>query len=358
MKIGIYNPYLDTTGGGEKYILSIAEVLSNEQVFILLDDHLQAIGIDKIKQKIKSLHGLDLSKIKFISAPIGPETSIIQRLFFMKQFDWFFYLTDGSVFYSTARNNVIHFQVPYKNTTNSLVGKLKLSSWDLGICNSKFTKNIIDQTWPIKTTVLYPPVSVDRFKPMSKKKQILNVGRFFGFLKDKKQGLLIDVFKQLESTGELKNWSLHLAGSAGEGDKKYVNELIKQAKGSKIYFYPNTPLLELARLYGEATIYWHAMGYEEEDPKKMEHFGITTVEAMSAGCVPIVINKGGQVEIVENGESGLLWDDLDQLKNLTKKVIKDPALTKKLAENAQKRSQLFGKENFARQIKEIVYGKK
>jgi len=36
----------------------------------------------------------------------------------------------------------------------------------------------------------------------------------------------------------------------------------------------------------------------------LEHFGITTVEAMAAGCVPLVYDSGGQAEIVSSGYNG------------------------------------------------------
>ena len=59
----------------------------------------------------------------------------------------------------------------------------------------------------------------------------------------------------------------------------------------------------LRQLYAQARIFWHAAGYGEcdERPELSEHFGMATVEAMSAGCIPVVINKGGQPEIVEHG---------------------------------------------------------
>ena len=38
-----------------------------------------------------------------------------------------------------------------------------------------------------------------------------------------------------------------------------------------------------------------------------EHFGITTVEAMAAGCVPVVIDKADQREIVRHVTDGYRW---------------------------------------------------
>jgi hypothetical protein len=58
---------------------------------------------------------------------------------------------------------------------------------------------------------------------------------------------------------------------------------------------------------------WHATGYgfdAEQYPAKQEHFGMTTVEAMSAGAVPVVLNTGGQREIVTHGDDGFLWGEL------------------------------------------------
>ena len=55
----------------------------------------------------------------------------------------------------------------------------------------------------------------------------------------------------------------------------------------------------------------------------MEHFGITTVEAMAAGCVPVVINKAGQREIVEDGVSGFLWNTWGELKDRTQLLAED-----------------------------------
>ena len=81
--------------------------------------------------------------------------------------------------------------------------------------------------------------------------------------------------------------------------------------------HPNVEYGKLRQLYSQATLYWHATGYGENEahhPERFEHFGITPVEAMAAGCVPIVLGKGGLPEIVEHDKSGFLWNTLDELK--------------------------------------------
>lgn len=355
MKIGIYTPYLDSFGGGERYVLTFAEVLSSDhQVDLFLDKHHLTLDPQNLIPKLGKRLNLDLSKVNLKEAPFGEGTNIISRSLFLKSYDIFFYLTDGSIFYSTASKNLIHFQVPFKNTAaRDLWGKIKLSSWNLAVCNSKFTEGVIKEQWPVKTCVVYPPVEVEAIKHLKKKKQILTVGRFTSFSKSKKHEDMIEVFKKMYSSGKIPDWSLHLAGSI-EGDEGYIEELRDLAKDRPIFFYPDYPFNDLIRLYGESSIYWHAAGFDEDDPAKMEHFGISTVEAMAAGCVPIVINKGGQPEIVENKKTGLLWDTLDELQDLTISLIGNPKLISELSQNAITRSKVFSKYHFAQGIKSIV----
>lgn len=357
MRVGVYSPYLDTLGGGEKYMMTIAEVLSGEgdEVEVLLDKHLTSAGGDFLKKKLSDRFNLNLDKVSFLKAPIGKGSNFFERLIFLRIYDVLFYLTDGSIFLSTAKKNILHIQSPLAGQpTKSLWGRIKLNFWNLIIYNSQFTKRYSKNNWPLFSKVLYPPVDIDKIKPLKKKNYILSVGRFFGYLKDKKHQVLIESFRELFKSGKIKDWSLCLAGSAGQGDKEYLEQLKKSAKDLPVIFFPNISYDELMTLYGQSGVYWHASGFEEVDPAKMEHFGIATVEAMAAGAVPVVINKGGQTEIVEDNKSGLLWDDLEQMQRLTLKIINDTALRDNLSKNAILRAPDFSKEAFAKEVINLV----
>jgi len=355
MNVGIYSPYLDTVGGGERYMLTIAEILSKENnVDVFLDSHLQTLDLEPIKNKVTKLLDLKLEDVSFIKSPFGKGTKIWERLNFLKKYDLFFYLTDGSIFYSSARTSILHIQSPIKVSNSGLWRKIKQGSWNLIIYNSKFTKDHCEKYWKIKGEVLYPPVNTEIFKSGKKKKQILTVGRFFGYLKDKKHGLMINSFKKLIDLKKAEGWSFHLAGGAGGGDMGYIKELEEFAKGYPIYIHPNLEFKKLVDLYSESSIYWHASGFEETDPAKMEHFGITTVEAMASGCVPVVINKGGQTEIVDNDKNGLLWNSLKEMESQTLELIKNPKLLEEFSKSATAKSALFSKEKFTEKIGEIV----
>ncbi|TSC88566.1 MAG: Uncharacterized protein G01um10147_62 [Microgenomates group bacterium Gr01-1014_7] len=352
MRVAIYSPYLDTFGGGEKYMMTIAESLSSlQRVDVLLDKHLRSLGGDYLKKELSKRFDLDLNKVSFIKGPIGEGSSFLARLAFLKHYDVLFYLTDGSIFLSTSKRNILHIQSPLAGQpAKNFWGKLKLKSWNLIIYNSNFTKKHSETNWPLSSEVIYPPVDTDKIKPLKKKKYILSVGRFFGYLKDKKQNLLIKTFRELHKENNLKDWSLQLAGAASKGDESYLRELKNLAAQLPVNFYPNIDYDSLVKLYGESSIYWHASGFSEDDPTKMEHFGITTVEAMAGGCVPVVFNGGGQIEIIGRGTSGMLWDTPEQLKEYTVKLIKNSGLMKKMGKAAIQSARQFSKDKFRDKI--------
>lgn len=356
MRIAIYSPYLDTGGGGEKYILTIAEILSKEfEVDVLLDKHLFSKGLNDLKSKNERVHGLDLSKVRFILAPVGKESSFFQRIFFLKKYDFIFYNSDGSIFLSTAKKSILHFQLPLDNIqAKNIWEKIKLNSWKEAIFNSNFTKDYIQKRYPIRGLTVYPPVDLSFFKVGKKKKQILSVG-FFSTSKPKKQELLIKVFKDLINEQGLKQLSLHLAGGIMEGNEDFLSMLKRQAKGYNIFFYPNIELNDLINLYSHSLIYWHGAGYGESDPKKFEHFGITTVESMASGCIPVVINKGGQIEIVTNRFDGFLWNTPEELKTITIKILNDKKMQQDLSQYARTSSEKFSKEKFEKAILNLIH---
>lgn len=353
MNTAIYTPYLDTASGGEKYMLTIAEYLSQKgNVDVLIDTTLRNKNIKEIIRKIETMHNLNLSKINMVNAPLGPNSDPLKRLFFLKKYDYLFYNSDGSVFLSTSKNSIVHFQLPFEGIGKGIIEKAKFRSWKEAIYNSDFTKNYIEKTLSLKGVVVYPPVDIENFKSIPKKRQILSVGRFSKF---KKHNLMIKVFKDLLKEQKLKKITLHLAGGTSTGDGVDLEELKKEIKGYPIYLHPDVSLKELTDLYGESLVYWHAAGFEETNPKNMEHFGISTVEAMAAGCIPVVINLGGQKEIVENEKSGFLWNTINEWKEQTLKVLNDKKLQTTVSKNAINRSKLFSKERFCKQIEKIVY---
>lgn len=352
MKVGIYDPYLKTMGGGERYALTFAEVMIREghKVDIFWNENM----IDEAGRRF----GLDLKGVNFETNIFVKHHSLIKRLSKLRLYDLFFCMSDGSIPWVFGKKNILHFQVPFKDVVGrSVLNKLKLSRFDYVVCNSFFTKKFIDREYGIESIVIYPPVEVGLIKTGKKEKVILSLGRFSASLHAKQQGVLIGVFKDMVDEG-LKNWQLILAGGAlGGVDDEFVQKLRIQAQGYPIDFKINISFEEIKKLYAKTKIYWHAAGFgieEKQTPEKAEHFGISIVEAMAAGCVSVVVGKGGPKEILKHGESGFFWKEKDQLKRYTFCLIKSEVLRKKISAQSVERSRSFSKERFRTAFLRIV----
>lgn len=349
MKIGFYSPYLDTFGGGERYILTLASHLSqNNDVRIFWDDI-------QIKAPLSRFLKIDLTKAKFEKNIFKEST--LKKTILTRDYDLIFVLSDGSVPLSFAKKNILHFQVPFVFDTISNGTKLKLKKYSNIIVNSYFTKNFIDRSFSVNSEVIYPPVDIKSLQSGQKEKIILSVGRFSpNQLHPKKQEVLIEVFKEVYKRN--KDWKLFLIGQAKKDDQKYLRQLQKSVSGFAIKIMDNLPQDKLREIYSKSSIYWHATGFGENEiksPQKMEHFGISTVEASASGCVPVVIGMGGQREIVEHNKTGLLWKTKAQLLEETLNLIASPAKMQSLSIAALKNSRRFSQEVFFKQYEKIIY---
>lgn len=225
---------------------------------------------------------------------------------------------------------------------------------------SEFTRYWIRRYWSRDSELLYPPVAVEAFAPRAKRNLILTAGRLFAGGHNKKHIPMIVAFKQLVDGG-LRDWEFHIAGNVGveRVDRDYFRQVQAAARGYPIVLHPNASADELKALYGAAKIYWHASGYgedEQRDPIKFEHFGITTVEAMAAGAVPVVIGKAGQREVIEPETSGLHWRTLKELEAQTRRVIADDALWARLSRGAIERSRAFSRAAFDARVRALMDG--
>ena len=352
MKAGIFDPYLDTVGGGERYALTMAEALLEKgwQVDIFWKDW-------SIKDKLIKKFSLNIERVNFL--PYSPRVNnLFNRWRFEKNYDLLFYFSDGSIPLMFSKKNILHFQVPFKNVLKkSTINLLKLKKIDIIVCNSYFTKSIIDSCLGVNSVVVYPPIDIDSFQPLKKENIILSVGRFSQLLQSKRQDVLIEAFKILVDQTGLKNWKLILAGGTEIGAGDFLEALKKRCLGYPVEIVENPDFKNLVELYGKAKIFWTASGYgidEEKDPEKVEHFGMTTVEAMAAGCVPVVIAKGGQKEIVDKLKNGFLWEKKEDLINITLRIIREEKLMKQLSKNAMLKSRCFSKDKFKENVTSLI----
>lgn len=341
MKAAIYNPYLDTLGGGERYTISAA------LAFLKAGYRIDIQWPNKsIKEKLEKRFDLDLSEINFVSD--------VKR---GDGYDLCFWVSDGSVPNLRARKNLLHFQVPFQNVSGrTLINKMKFFRIDKIICNSYFTKNFIDKEYGIESVVIYPPVDVSKIRSRKKENLILYVGRFSELGQSKRQDILVSAFKRFYDSG-LRDWRLIIAGGAEVGVSGFIKRLKKAKEGYPIEILESPDFKTLKDLYGKARFFWSAVGYgvnEDKNPEKVEHFGISLVEAMAGGAIPIIYKAGGYKEIVKEGESGFFFGKTSQLISFTKKIITDKKLERLVSRNAKLMAQNFSNEKFEDKILKVI----
>lgn len=338
MKAAIYSPYLDTLGGGERYVLSFAVILRNAGWDVYIESKSSNI-LDKIENKF----GIETSGLRIVES--------VKR---GSGYDLCFWLSDGSIPTLFSRNNILHFQRPFGDVDGrSLMNRMKFFRINTVVVNSKFTKTWIDKEYPQESVVLYPPIDVENFRPGRKENTILYVGRFSQLGQSKKQDKLVEVFKKMyDKDGSVlrkKGWKLILAGGSEVGRTEFVDKLRQEAKTYPISIIENASFKKIKNLYSSAKVFWSAAGFgvdEEKHPEKTEHFGISVVEAMSAGAVPVIYAAGGHKEIVGKNKYGYLWGDKSDLETITEKLATNRNLVKITSKACQTRSLKYSYLNF------------
>ncbi|MCW2600296.1 MAG: putative Glycosyl transferase [Frankiales bacterium] len=227
-----------------------------------------------------------------------------------------------------------------------------LDSYQQIVSISAFTEEWVTRLWHRPSELLFPPVHTKAIAPAPKKNQILSIGRFFarGRGHNKKQLEMVKTFVELQRRGELAGWEYHLVGGCSSEDEHYLEKVRAAAAGFPVHIHANAPRPVVEELLGSARLFWHATGLGEDietRPWVFEHFGITTVEAMAAGCVPVVIDKAGQPEIVRHGTDGYLFSTLEQLQQHTRELAADDTLRLQLSANAVERAHTFSEHAFA-----------
>lgn len=364
MNIAIYHPNMHLMGGGETVCLTLAEDLSkknNVDVFV-------TTKVDV--KKYEEFFGLNLKKIKFIK--FGKQISNLPsfetfkqsmyiksaiKIFEKNYYDLIIDTSSNGIFYKPLESKTLCY-VHFPNFTTKkrgikyvlnkfLIDKKHLYNYDSIICNSEFTKKHVKKFTNKKISVIYPPVKT-KIKIAKKEAIITSIGRYS---QEKKHEIMIKAFIEIEK--ELPKYSLHIVGAYDKKrDGAYIDYLRLIAEGHRIVFHKNMNHKDVLSHLSRSQIYWHSRGFGETNPIEYENFGITTVEAMAAGCIPIVINLGAQPEIVKNGKNGYCWNTVDELENITKKVTKTNP--EKIALEAIKKSKEYSTKIFLENINKKI----
>jgi glycosyltransferase involved in cell wall biosynthesis len=382
MKIGLYTqPHGLAMGGADVCVAVLADALGGSHDVEILH-HGRDVTIDRIAEFTgTNLSRIGLRRIAPLTAEASDSLNPFRRYRRAREagrhlsagYDLFVAFVHDPPPFCHARRGVLRVLfpmiVPYhrapphhgggrlwdrgRRAYASVEWRKRIGSYATVAANSGYTREWIRRLWDVDAAVVYPPAGGD-VAPEAKSSLVLSVGRFTSGGHVKCQLEMVGAFNGLDLPG----WRYVSAGALGSwpDDQAYAVRVREAAACKPITVAPNLDRPALRDLFGRAKIFWHAAGLANagNEPALNEHFGLSTVEAMAAGCVPVVINKGGQPEIVEHGISGFLWDTVDELRRYTCLLAGDEALWSRMSQAAIERARRFDRPHYVNGFLRLV----
>jgi glycosyltransferase involved in cell wall biosynthesis len=293
VRVVLDSTHIGAVGGGENYLMRLAEALSVVSDFYITRN---------FNSKFEEYNGFG-SHFREYTGLWKPDVYI--------------YASHFAPHYPIGKRNFAVCFFPKK--------ELLPRGYDgiISICD--YSSRWASTYWKPKSTfTLYPCIDASLYYDnRPKAKQIISIGHFFQETDghSKNQHILVQALTpRLIEEG----FELVLVGNSNPGDEPYIRKIRKFAEGKPVRIEVNKDNDFLKTELSRSTHLWHANGYERHDPAQTEHFGIIVLEALASGVLPIVHDSGGAREI-----TGLTWSELADLERLTLERIGVPALPEK-----------------------------
>ncbi|OAY46281.1 GDP-Man:Man(3)GlcNAc(2)-PP-Dol alpha-1,2-mannosyltransferase [Manihot esculenta] len=232
----------------------------------------------------------------------------------------------------------------------------------LAMVNSSWTQSHIEKLWKIPKCIrrVYPPCDTSGLQALPLERPattpiFISVAQF---RPEKAHPLQLEAFsvaiRKLDP--DLPRPKLQFVGSCRhKSDEERLQKLKDKAVELKVdgdvQFYKNVMYRELISLLGGAIAGMHSM--------TDEHFGISVVEYMAAGAIPIAHNSAGpKMDIVleEDGQqTGFLAQTVEEYADAILRVLRMPETERlKMAAAARKRASRFSEQRFYEDFKAAV----
>ena len=317
-RVAIVADWLTNMGGAEPLVLEIHKLFPHAPIFTSVYDAANMPAFKHINVRTTYLQTrlprflrykhvlwpvlrayafrrLDLSEFDIIISSSSAEAKAVRKtrpgqthiayIHTPPRYYWSHYEEFRKEFNFGALTPIIRPFIPFFVKQMRKLDLQSLEGIDVFIANSTVTPQRIKQYYNKPSTVIYPPVNVDHFAPPPKAERTGYVlwGRHVPY---KRFDLAIQVCNKLSAqltvigsgpdTQRLKS----LAGPTIRFTGRISDhELVGRAQSAKAFLFPN-----------------------EED------FGMSAVEALAAGTPVIAYKKGGALDIVQDGESGVFFD--------------------------------------------------
>lgn len=387
---GVYFPGLSARGGAERLTLELALSLRPryDSVLVFTDDYVDRRQLEA--DFGASTEGVEFIRLKvprcaaFLRGELLRIVTLLSHAYQIKRRGVEFFVntkykselpglgSERNVYYvhfphrleKRARNHLHRLYMAITHwLIRALVNRGHLSfvgTYDQFWANSSFTASHVAARWGVLPLVVYPacaPVGSRSKRPL-----IAVVSRFQTPTSDaphKSQEALIDAFAGL---GELhsQGWALALVGASRFEDRQFVERLRHKSRGLPIEFFENVTRDEVRGVLAEASIYWHSQGLAGDavrEPESQEHFGISVVEAMSAGAIPLVYGNAGPAEIVAPVEGVKPWQSTRELREVSLRTARlSNKESEQMRRSAEARAADFSRAVFENRVNSLLEG--
>jgi len=212
------------------------------------------------------------------------------------------------------------------------------------LTNSSWTAAQIFKVHHIVADIVYPPVDVEYFSRVysneNREKLIVTTSRFVA-------GKMLH--KVVDVAAKLRDYTFVLIGSTTEHSQKILESIerkIKEQGLNNVIVETNLPRSRVLKYLETARFYLH--------PEFPEHFGISIVEAMAAGAVPIVYRDGGAWHDVVSRVSDVLgYGSIEEVPGIVKRLESSTDYLE-LRRKSMEVSRMFTYENFKRNLLDKV----
>lgn len=211
------------------------------------------------------------------------------------------------------------------------------------ICNSTYTKRFVDEFWGrVDSVVVPPPVDIERYPPGGKSRKAVMLGALQRF---KQQEMGIRALALCKNPVDLI-----IVGFVYDNEPDYwlyLKDLAKRlGMEDRVKVIPNASYSVVKEVLATSSIIIHA--------STGEAFGIAVVEAMAAGCVPVVTPVEGLWDFVlAEGKYGFAFTNENELAQRLDALFDNPILMEECKAKAITRAREFSREVFAQRIRDI-----
>jgi len=372
MRVAIFHALFELAGGGEKFAIELSKAL-NELGF-----DVELITFYKDWKAFK--RSLDLLTLNYMPKIIAKPTPLsynfldsisedrfvrFKRLLLAHNFLRTIHDMKYDLIIDTGSNvpldvdiSYIHYPTLAPGYSGNLIyrsyhlmvkyfSKFLEGTPKLILTNSSWTANKVITYYPRlsdRVHFLHPPVDVEYFNEVlgyAKERIVITVSRFTP------EKRLDEILKVAEV---LKDYNFLLVGSAGKYSEPIIKHLRNQIKSrglNNVDLKINVPRSELRELLGSAKYYLH--------PPFSEHFGISIVEAIATGCIPIVYKDGGAwYDIVSKVSDILGYKDINEVPNIIRYLDNNKDSYISLKDKSIKISKAFNYENFKKKLLRLL----